>query len=86
MKPDETRSLPEVYVKTLRAHRKELIKLEKENNALIADFEDIISAYKAQEGTPMNIDCVSVLLHNRKYEIESLKRNTIRAIKDAKGE
>lgn len=87
MKPDETRQLPEVYIKTLRAHKKELIKMEKENNALIADIEDIISKYKAKEGAvPMNVDCLYILLNNKKYEITSLKKNTKRAIEDAKGE
>lgn len=87
MKPDEVRTLPESFLKTLRAHKKELIKMEKENNALIDEIEAIISKYKEHEdGTPMNIDCLSVLLHNRKYELESLKRNTKRAIEEAKGE
>ena len=87
MKPDETRQLPEIYIKTLRAHKKELIKMEKENNALITDLEDIITKYKDEEGAvPMNVDCLSVLLHNRKYELESLKRNTKRAIEEARGE
>lgn len=87
MKPDEERPLPENFLKTLQAHKKELIKMEKENNALIDEIEAIISDYKAKEGAvPMNVDCLSVLLHNRKYEIEALKRNTKRAIEDAKGE
>lgn len=86
MKPDETRPLPENFLKALREHKKELIKMEKENNALIDEIEDIISDYKEKEdGTPMNVDCLSVILHNRKYEIETLKRNTKRAIEDAKG-
>lgn len=87
MKPDETRSLPENFLKTLRAHKKELIKMEKENNALIDEIENIISTYKEKESeVPMNIYCLSVLLHNRRYDITSLKRSTKRAIEEAKGE
>lgn len=87
MKPDETRPLPENFLKTLRAHKKELIKMEKENNALISDLENIIAKYKDEEGVvPMNVDCLYILLNNRRYEIESLKRNTKRAIEEAKGE
>lgn len=87
MKIDEIRPLPEKYVKTLREHKKAIEKIEKENKMLMADLDDIIRTYKEQEGgTPMNVECLSVLLHNRMYEMESLKRNTKRAISEAKGE
>lgn len=87
MKPDEERPLPEDFLKTLRAHEKEITKMEKENNALIDEIEDIIAKYKEEEGAvPMNIYCLSVLLHNRRYDITSLKRSTKRAIEEAKGE
>lgn len=87
MKSYETRPLPKSFLKTLRAHKKELIKMEKENLALIDEIETIIRTYKTREGeTPMNVDFLSTLLHNRKYEIEALKRCTINAIEEAKGE